>query len=116
MSGLGVPLLDRDRIRELFDLRKNAGAEVTAVTTGTIRIRRGESSGRALPYTLAPSTSSPRAKVSLLFHGLPFPDRPHFSAFTFAACDEAYRNDKVFASSPNAVDPISGHIGHDTAS
>ena len=32
------------------------------------------------------------------FHGLPYPDRPHFSAFSYAACDAAYRNAEVFAS------------------
>ena len=44
------------------------------------------------------------------FHGLPSPDRPHFSAFSFAACDAVYRNDEVFASSPNAVDPVNGEV------
>jgi cytochrome P450 len=39
-----------------------------------------------------------------LFHGLPYPDRPHFSVFSYEACDEAYRDDKVFASSPDAVE------------
>ncbi len=39
------------------------------------------------------------------FHGLPFPDRPHFSAFSFEACDAAYRDADVFASSPDAEGP-----------
>ena len=38
--------------------------------------------------------------TSSYFHGLPYPDRPHFSAFSYAACDAAYRNSEVFASSP----------------
>jgi len=39
-----------------------------------------------------------------LFHGLPYPDRPHFSVFSYEACDSAYRDDTVFASSPQAVE------------
>ena len=46
-----------------------------------------------------------------MFHGLPYPDRPHFSAFSWAACDAAYRNPEVFASSPDAVDLEGGEIG-----
>jgi cytochrome P450 len=38
------------------------------------------------------------------FHGLPYPDRPHFSAFSFEACDTVYRDPDVFASSPEPVD------------
>ena len=47
------------------------------------------------------------------FHGLPYPDRPHFSAFSWAACDAAYRNPEVFASSPEAVDLEGGALGPD---
>jgi cytochrome P450 len=45
-----------------------------------------------------------------MFHGLPYPDLPHFSAFSFAACDAAYRDDAVFASSPEAVDLAGGEL------
>ena len=38
------------------------------------------------------------------FHGLPYPDRPHFSAFSFEACDAVYRDPEVFASSPAPVE------------
>ena len=34
------------------------------------------------------------------FQGLPYPDRPHFSAFSYEACDAAFRDDELFASSP----------------
>jgi cytochrome P450 len=44
------------------------------------------------------------------FHGLPEPDRPHFSAFTYEACDHAYRNDELFASSADAVDLKTGEL------
>src|SRR5665213_2022990 len=46
-----------------------------------------------------------------MFHGLPYPDRPHFSAFSYAACESAYRNDTVFASSAEAVDLEQGAVG-----
>jgi cytochrome P450 len=46
-----------------------------------------------------------------MFHGLPYPERPHYSAFTWAACDAAYRNPEVFASSPDAVDLEGGELG-----
>ena len=32
------------------------------------------------------------------FQGLPYPDRPHFSAFSYEACDAAFRDGDVFAS------------------
>ena len=49
----------------------------------------------------------------ILFHGLPYPDRPHFSAFSWAACDAAYRNPETFASSAEAVDLEEGEPGPD---
>ena len=36
------------------------------------------------------------------FQGLPYPDRPHFSAFSYEACDAAFRDGELFASSPDA--------------
>ncbi|OHV30208.1 MULTISPECIES: cytochrome P450 [Pseudofrankia] len=44
------------------------------------------------------------------FQGLPFDDRPHFSAFTHAACDAAFRDAEVFASSSEPVDPNVGPV------
>src|SRR4051812_50082290 len=96
-------LLDVERVRELFDLRTSfipelGGAydddpypiwralrEQAPVHAGTVH----ELSGIDAP---------------LFFHGLPYPDRPHFSAFGYAAADAAYRNTEVFASSAEAVD------------
>lgn len=107
---IDVSSLDRDRIRDLFDLRNNrnltAGGDYTedpypawqelrtaaAVHPGTVHELTG--------YEGNPS-----------FHGLPFPDRPHFSAFSYAACDAAYRNDAVFASSPDAADDPYAEVG-----
>ena len=51
-----------------------------------------------------------------MFQGLPFPDRPHFSAFSFEACDAAFRDDEVFASAPEdggtGGDGIGAHEQH----
>ena len=40
------------------------------------------------------------------FQGLPFPDRPHFSAFDFATCDQIFRDGDTFVSKP----PDGGNI------
>jgi len=37
-----------------------------------------------------------------LFHGLPYPELPHYSVFSYQACDGAYRDAKAFASAPVA--------------
>ena len=96
--------LDRDRVRELFDLRSafnvhNGGdyeadpypiwhelRETGPVHEGTVHALSGYP-GEAM------------------FHGLPEPDRPHFSVFSYEACDTAYRDETLFASSPDAIDP-----------
>jgi cytochrome P450 len=100
-------LLDSDRVRRLFDLAGNVA---------------GWNGGhyRADPYPLWHELRD-RAAVhagtvhalsgieeELIFHGLPYEDRPHFSAFSWAACDAAYRDPETFASSAEAVDLKSG--------
>lgn len=97
------PVLDVERVRALFDLRANYNAlfggsyeddpysiwadlrEQAPVHPGVVH----ELTGFEGPA---------------FFHGLPYPDRPHFSAFTYAACDSVYRDDKIFASSPEAIE------------
>ena len=107
----GTPqLLDPDRVRRLFDLAGNiqgwngghyvsdpypvwhAIRERAAVQAGTVHSLSG-------------------VEENLIFHGLPYPDRPHFSAFTWAACDAAYRNPETFTSSAEAVDLEDGEPG-----
>jgi len=96
-------VLDVERVRALFDLRANYNAlfggsyeddpypiwadlrEQAPVHPGVVH----ELTGFEGPA---------------FFHGLPYPDRPHFSAFTYAACDSVYRDDKIFASSPEAIE------------
>jgi cytochrome P450 len=102
-------LLDLGRVRQLFDLAGsyhdgaggsysddpydswNALRENAPVQSGTVH----ELTGTDADY---------------VFHGLPYPDRPHFSAFTFEACDGVYRNEKLFSSSPDAVDLEGGGV------
>jgi cytochrome P450 len=103
-------VLDLDRVRRLFDLASTTNAraggnyrrdpyplwqalrEERVIHEGTVH----ELSGVFEDYT---------------FHGVPDPGRPHFSTFSWRACDAAYRNPEVFASSPDAVDLESGELG-----
>ena len=47
----------------------------------------------------------------MFFHGLPYPDSPHFTVFDYDSCMIAYRNPDVFASSPEPIDLESGPLG-----
>lgn len=102
-------LLDSERVRKLFDLASSYNArlggsfrddpypiwhalrEKAAVQPGTVH----ELSG---------------FHGDLTFHGLPSPGRPHFSAFSWAACDTVYRNPDLYASSADAVDITGGEV------
>jgi cytochrome P450 len=103
-------LLDPERVRRLFDLAGNVQSwngghynddpypvwqslrERAPVHQGTVHALSGISE-------------------DLMFHGLPYPDRPHYAAFSWAACDAAYRNPETFASSAEAVDLEEGEPG-----
>jgi cytochrome P450 len=94
--------LDRNRLRELFDLRLSFSSrsggdyeddpyprwqelrEQRLVHEGTVH----ELTGYLKPAT---------------FQGLPFPERQHFSVFDYSVVDEVLRNE-AFVSSPEAVD------------
>jgi cytochrome P450 len=110
MTDTHAPSLDRDRVRELFDLRSNlnlgSGGGYTDDPYPVWHELR--STAPVHPGTVHELTGY---DGEALFHGLPFPDRPHFSAFSYAACDAAYRNHTVFASSPGAADGSSDDIG-----
>ena len=97
------PVLDPDRVRRVFDL---AGSYLVW-TGGNYRddpYPAWHALRQAAP--VQPGVVHELMGISdpLGFHGLPEPDRPHFSAFSWAACDAVYRNDDVFASSPRPVD------------
>jgi cytochrome P450 len=95
--------LDRDRLRELFDLRSSynvhSGGDYVDDPYPVWRDLRERAPVH--PGTVHDLTGYPG---DAFFQGLPYPDRPHFSAFTYAACGDAYKDDEVFASSPEPVD------------
>ncbi|MET8211460.1 cytochrome P450 [Streptomyces sp. NPDC005373] len=101
--------LDRARVRELFDLR---GAYLAQVGGGYRddpypAWHRLREQAPVHPGTVHELTGYDGPAN---FAGLPYPDRPHFSAFSYAACDEAYRNAEVFAASPTPVNPHEGQL------
>jgi len=96
--------LDREELRRLFDLRSNhnsySGGDYTDDPYPVWReLRERAPVHEGTVHELTGYTGD------AMFHGLPFPERPHYSAFTFDACDSAYRDDEVFASSPDAAGP-----------
>ena len=106
----GAAGLDRDRVRELFDLRASSLLESGRDYEDDPypvwhRLREQAPVHRGIVHELT-GFSGPA-----LFQGLPYPDRPHFSAFSYAACDAAFRNDELFASSPEPVDLANGQLG-----
>ena len=103
-------VLDLDRVRRLFDLASSTNAH----NGGNYRedpypVWRRASRGATVHEGTVHELSG--VQQDFMFHGLPYPDRPHFSTFSWAACDAAYRNPDVFASSPDAVDLENGEIG-----
>jgi cytochrome P450 len=102
-------LLDRDRMRELFDLRSNRNKQSGGDYTEDPHPawHRLRETGPIHEGTVHALTGYPG---EAMFHGLPEPDRPHFSAFSYAACNDAYRDEETFASSPDAVD-AEGEVG-----
>ena len=93
-------MLDVDRVRRLFDLRNSylaqlGGAYEDDPYPAWRALREQAPVHEGVVHELT-GFAGPAS-----FHGLPFPDRPHYSAFSFAACDSVYRNDQLFASSPD---------------
>ncbi len=103
-------VLDLDRVRRVFDL---SGSQL-AWTGGDYRgdpypsWHQRRSEAPVHPGTVHGLTG---VTEEYGFAGLPEPDRLHFSAFSWAACEEAYRDDQVFASSHSEVDVEGGEVG-----
>jgi cytochrome P450 len=110
MTAIGnIGSLDRQRLRAVFDLRTDTHADTVGAYYDDPYPRWHELRDQA---TVHPGTLHELTGYSgpITFQGLPFEDRPHFSTFSFAACDEALRNQELFASSPVRVDLESGEI------
>jgi cytochrome P450 len=101
--------LDRQRIRELFDLRASYNAQYggTYLEDPYPVWHRLREEAPVHPGVVHELTGY---DAPAFFHGLPEPERPHFSAFSFEACDRAYRNDEVFASAPGTIDLEQGEV------
>jgi len=103
-------LLDPERVRRLFDLAGNAAEwngglyrDDPYPVWHALRER-----GPVLAGTVHALSGVPQ---DLVFHGLPYEDRPHYSAFSWAACDAAYRDPETFTSSAEVVDLEGGALG-----
>jgi cytochrome P450 len=101
--------LERSRIRELFDLRsahnvRSGGSYRTDPYPDFHRLR---DSGPVHEGTAHDLLGHPG---DFFFEGLPYPELPHFTAFSFASCDEAFRDSVTFASSPGPLERASVNI------
>jgi len=101
--------LDRERIRKLFDLRSSFNEFVGGRYTDDpypiwheLRER-----GPVLEGTLHGLMG---ITDHLFFHGLPEPDRPHYTIFDYETAFAAHRDTETFASSPGPVDLENGPL------
>jgi cytochrome P450 len=99
----GLPQLDIDRVRELFDLRGGSVAFSGGAYHGDPHARWHElrETGPVHEGTVHELTGF---DGPAFWHGLPEDGRRHFSCFSFDTCDEVQRNTDVFASSAGAVE------------
>lgn len=101
--------LDRQRIRELFDLGGDAHAYSGSAYEddpypALHRLRESAPVHEGIVHELM------GYEGMALFHGLPYPEHPHFSAFSFEVCDAALRDEETFASSPGPVSDQTGSL------
>jgi cytochrome P450 len=102
-------VLDREELRRLFDLRNSFNTFAGGLYTDDPYPIWHELRERA-PVHEGIVHELTGYEGHAFFHGLPSPDRPHFSAFSYDACDSAYRDPEVFASSPDGTGPEAGQI------
>lgn len=101
--------LDRERIRDLFDLRRRAGGRYVGYTGDPYpafqRLRETGPVHAGVMHELigfaGPAT----------FHGVPEPGRPHFSVFSYDECSAVYRNEDLWRSAPPDVPSQTEGIG-----
>ena len=97
---------DRGRIRSLFDLRSDVyasrGGTFDADPNPTFRRLRETGPVHAgIPHESLGWTGE------VFFQGLPYPDRPHFSAYDYETCATVLQDDECFVTSqpPRAGEP-----------
>src|SRR5205823_13941462 len=93
--------LDRERIRDLFDLRRRAqstGGRYSDYAEDPYpafhRLRETGPVHEGIPHELI------GYEGFAFFHGIPDPSPHHFSILSFAECDAVYRNEELFRSAP----------------
>jgi cytochrome P450 len=96
-------LLDPARVRRLFDLAGNVQGWNGGHYGGDPYLAWNALRDEA-PVHAGTVHGLSGVDEEFFFHGLPYPDRPHFSAFSWAACDAAYRDPDTFSSSAEPVD------------
>ena len=101
--------LDREKLRELFDLggaafARSGGAYEEDPYPGLHRLREAAPVHEGIVHELL------GFEGPAMFQGLPYPERPHFSAFSFEACDAAFRDEETFASSPTGIQAQDGTL------
>jgi cytochrome P450 len=99
----GYDALDSERLRELFDLTSavyasRGGAFATDPYPTFHRLRETGPVHEGIVGPLVGFTGP------AFFQGLPYPDRPHWSAFDWATCDAVFRDGETFVSKPPPED------------
>ena len=97
--------LDREKIRELFDLRRRAAAGPGRYSVYEDdpypqfhELRERGPVVEGIPHELIGFDGF------AFFHGVPDPSPHHFSIFSYAECDVVYRNEELFRSAPLDAD------------
>jgi cytochrome P450 len=92
-------VLDREELRRLFDLRSSYNARSGGGYTddpyakwAALREQAPLHEGIVHDLTGYPGDWT--------FQGLPYPDKQHFSTFSYEVCDAAFRDPETFASAP----------------
>ncbi len=102
--------LDRERIRQLFDLRvRNGGAYGGYTDDPYPRLHQLRETGPVHPGTVHELLGY-EGRAS--FSGLPYPDRPHFSVFDYATCDQVLRDEVTFRSALDSMEDGTSRSDH----
>ncbi len=95
-----VLVLNKQRVRELFDLRQRGHGGDSYEEDPYPAFHRLRETG---PIHAGVVHRLIGYEGEATFQGLPEPERPHFSAFSYEVCDRIFRDDRVFRSSPIEV-------------